>query len=324
MSTATGRVAIIGAGIAGLAAGRRLRESGVDAVIFEKSRGPGGRCATRRQDGFIWDTGATSILPRGKRLERVMLEQLPTDDLVEITKPVFVHHNLRVSPGDSSRGGRRWAYQSGINRLAHLLAEGLEIRPKVSITEIGRSGSQYIINEEAFDRLVITVPTPQASLLLWSLAESRPIANVRYRPCLSVCLGFEAPLPDLPYFAVLDPTQQHPMVWLSAESVKCPLRKSSVVIQINREYSRRWFDRAEDEIIETAVQYVTHLWGEAYATPIATDTMRWKYAQPEALARFDLVNPPGSTLVLAGDALWGGHVEDAFESGCLAAEVLLS
>ena len=37
------RVAIIGAGIAGLAAGYRLRQNGVHPVIFEKASFEGGR-----------------------------------------------------------------------------------------------------------------------------------------------------------------------------------------------------------------------------------------------------------------------------------------
>ena len=318
------RVAIIGAGMAGLAAGRRLRSQGVDAVIFEKSRGPGGRCATRRQDGFVWDTGATSLLPRGKMLGQVIQNELPTDDLVEITKPVSLHDNLRITAGDPGRGGQRWAYGHGMNHLAHLLADGLEIRPKSNVDRLVRTSTGYEILGEAFERVIITVPTPQASLLLWSIDERRPVANVRYRPCLSVGLGYDIPLPETPYFALIDPTQRHPMVWLSLESVKCPSRPPAVVVQFNREYSRRWFMRPEAEMVATAAQYMVALYGAAYASPVASDLMRWKYAQPEALAPFSDVNPPSSSLVLAGDALYGGHLEDAFECGWQAAGAVLT
>ena len=41
-------VAIIGAGIAGLRAAETLRKAGLDVVVLEKSRGLGGRAATRR------------------------------------------------------------------------------------------------------------------------------------------------------------------------------------------------------------------------------------------------------------------------------------
>ena len=42
------RVAVVGAGIAGLACARRLVESGHDVKVFDKGRSVGGRAATRR------------------------------------------------------------------------------------------------------------------------------------------------------------------------------------------------------------------------------------------------------------------------------------
>ena len=45
------RVAVVGAGIAGLAAARRLAAAGVEVTVFDKARRPGGRLATRRAEG---------------------------------------------------------------------------------------------------------------------------------------------------------------------------------------------------------------------------------------------------------------------------------
>ena len=58
----TERVAIVGAGVAGLAAARRLAGHGIPVTVLEKSRGLGGRCATRRvrtgSDELRFDHGA--------------------------------------------------------------------------------------------------------------------------------------------------------------------------------------------------------------------------------------------------------------------------
>src|SRR3546814_6562189 len=58
------RVAIIGAGISGLACARRLRDAGLEATLFDKSRGIGGRLATRRANPgnpeVAFDHGARS------------------------------------------------------------------------------------------------------------------------------------------------------------------------------------------------------------------------------------------------------------------------
>jgi renalase len=41
-------IAIIGAGIAGLACAQRLQDGGCSVTLFDKGRGAGGRMATRR------------------------------------------------------------------------------------------------------------------------------------------------------------------------------------------------------------------------------------------------------------------------------------
>ncbi len=58
----TGKVAIIGGGISGLAAGSYLGRSGFRAELFEKNREPGGVAVAWRRGGYLFD-GATNWLP---------------------------------------------------------------------------------------------------------------------------------------------------------------------------------------------------------------------------------------------------------------------
>jgi phytoene desaturase len=53
---------VVGAGVGGLAAAARLARQGFDVQLFEKTQGPGGRCAQLRVDGFTWDMGPTIVL----------------------------------------------------------------------------------------------------------------------------------------------------------------------------------------------------------------------------------------------------------------------
>jgi renalase len=55
-------VAIIGAGMAGLSCARRLADAGRQVTMFEKSRGVGGRMATRRAEQTSLDHGAPSFM----------------------------------------------------------------------------------------------------------------------------------------------------------------------------------------------------------------------------------------------------------------------
>ena len=59
-------VIVIGAGLSGLTAARDLRAAGADVVVLEKSRGVGGRAATRRWDGWPVDHGAQFFTARSE------------------------------------------------------------------------------------------------------------------------------------------------------------------------------------------------------------------------------------------------------------------
>lgn len=58
------QIAVIGAGMSGLTAARRLAKAGATVTVFEKSRGLGGRLATRRTDGGPADHGAQYFTAR--------------------------------------------------------------------------------------------------------------------------------------------------------------------------------------------------------------------------------------------------------------------
>lgn len=56
------RIAIVGAGIGGLAAAIRLRAAGADVVVYEKNAAVGGRCNVLTDGGYQFDVGPSLLL----------------------------------------------------------------------------------------------------------------------------------------------------------------------------------------------------------------------------------------------------------------------
>ncbi|HEY3390320.1 MAG TPA: FAD-dependent oxidoreductase, partial [Prolixibacteraceae bacterium] len=55
-------VAIVGAGVAGMATAITLVKNGFDVTIYEKNAQAGGRCGQILRDGHRFDIGATILL----------------------------------------------------------------------------------------------------------------------------------------------------------------------------------------------------------------------------------------------------------------------
>lgn len=322
-------VAVVGAGISGLSAARELVQAGKQCTVFEIENVVGGRCATEKIGSFIFDPGATSIAPRGMALEKTMLQELSTNDLVEVSLPIHMHEALRVSPGDPVKNSiRRYTYLGGNRRLAELLSTGLNLRLGVDIASLEKGADgKFRLAGEVFDAVVLTPPAPIAASLLASIGEVRPIAHVKYRSCISIMLGYELATPSIGYHAIIDPEQRHPLTWLSVENAKCPDRApegcTSLVCQMSPTFSQMHFDDQDEVIVDLATVYLERLFGSAWRQPSIFKVKRWKHSQPEMTSMFDSANLPGSRIVLAGDGFAGARVEFAYESGLRAARLLM-
>lgn len=94
-------VAVVGAGISGLAAAVELRARGLDVTVFEASERAGGPIHTEHQDGFIIDAGPDSFLST-KPGGLAFAERLGIADEIVSTRPdgggTFIVHNSRMEP----------------------------------------------------------------------------------------------------------------------------------------------------------------------------------------------------------------------------------
>ena len=83
------KLAIVGAGVSGLAAAWALRDSDWRCVVFEKSRGFSGRAASRTRNGVRFDYGANYFKTDSPELEQLVHRELPTEGLIDIAGEVY-------------------------------------------------------------------------------------------------------------------------------------------------------------------------------------------------------------------------------------------
>ena len=120
-------VAILGAGIAGLVAAGELVRAGRRVVVLEKSRGIGGRMATRRIGAAVFDHGAQFFTVRGRAFD-MLVGSAASAGVVRTWCNGFsraASHTQKVVPADD--GHARWRGMRGMTDLPKHLAGALAV-----------------------------------------------------------------------------------------------------------------------------------------------------------------------------------------------------
>ncbi len=79
-STLQADVIVIGAGLSGLLAAGKLNASGYRVIVLDKGRGVGGRLATRRMDGAVFDHGAQYFTVQDPGFDAIVQDWQESDD----------------------------------------------------------------------------------------------------------------------------------------------------------------------------------------------------------------------------------------------------
>ncbi len=189
------RLAIVGAGAAGLAAAHALRDAPVSAVVFEKSRGLSGRAATRWRDApapdgstFRWryDHGAQYLSPDADSRSARLIRSLGDDGLAQIDGAVWPFDDDGTLRPDRAKSdpGPRWTFRDGIADLGRRLCDatpglapgsspGQALRQQTRVVRLDRpSDGGWAVETEGgarhdgFDAVLLTPPAPQTADLL--------------------------------------------------------------------------------------------------------------------------------------------------------------
>jgi predicted NAD/FAD-dependent oxidoreductase len=327
-------VAIVGAGIAGLACGARLREAGLAVTLFDKGRQAGGRLATRASVVGTFDHGAASFAAR----------DAADDDGFRAEVARWAAAGL-VVPDPELPGA--WMGVPTMSALPRALAAALDVRQGVHVAAVERDGGRWhlldaerrVLDDGAFDAVVVATPAEQAVPLLGaSPALVQVLAGVHSEATWAVMAAWTAGAPVLER-PLLGPLCHRP-------DSTAPLGPLACVRHENGKPSRdaagpqRWVLTATPywsahNLELDGAQVVRHLLDDLarrsvrpLGAPAHAVAHRWRYAEvPQPVAApcgWDAARAIGA----CGDA-WGtdpgaSSVERAWRSGRALAECIVA
>ncbi|MEG4442755.1 FAD-dependent oxidoreductase [Microcoleus sp. AT9_B5] len=334
-------VAVIGAGMAGLSCAQRLRQAGYSVAVVEKSRGAGGRVATRRVQGTRADHGARYLEPQGDAVQG-LIEALVDRHILKLwTDTVWEFRQGELSAIASSC----YVAPAGMNSIGKYLAEGVEIWFGRRVQAISTTDSQmwHLSLEVTDDNLqipqeliakavVVAIPAPQALMFLNSEIGFKSdfidkLRSVEYEPCIAVMAGYPAAkqhdLSNLnPQWKSVSFPDNSDLAWVGLDSSKRLESQQPVfVVHSSANFAERYLEAADletvgQELLDRTSEYLIS-W---LKQPEWLQVHRWRYAFCRNPLPVSCLPAGGNLpLVCAGDLCGEGQIEAALRSGLAAA-----
>lgn len=340
-------IAVIGAGIAGLACARTLRQAGERVSVFEAGAAVGGRLARVDSAFGSFDAGAQYFTVRDARFERALAQAAPgtarrwsanavrvLDEhgrVVEAALPAREPH--WVAAPDMNAIPRLWAEPLLTAGVLHLGTRVRAIAPDAldpgqwQLHTQGESDDPPV--HAGFDAVLLALPAGQARVLLSPLAMAQPLtdalAPVAAAPCWTLMLAFPqaAQLGLGPQWNAARSTH-HRIAWLARESSKpgrAPIERWTV--QASNAWSLEHEGDDEARVTAKLLKAFAEITG-IRAEPAWTQAVLWHEAQTTAPLGRPFLWAPATRLGACGDWCLGHRVEDAFLSGLELALAVLA
>jgi renalase len=347
-------IAIVGAGIAGLTAARALHDAGRSVIVIDKSRGLGGRLATRRLGHSHADHGVCYLKANHPAFQS-WLDHLTERGLINVWTDRLHHPDL--TPEHTSTP--RYVAPDGATAIAKDLAAGLTLERNQLITVVNPIADAWQLLSQnttiqnttiqnttgpiTAKTVILAIPAPQAVPLIEAIAAPEVLEQIRsiaFAPCLTAIAVYPAAHLAQAQTIGIQGIQfigdDESLGWIGFEHTKQhQFTQPILVIQSNKMFVKEHFESTDlpsigKQLCDRAAKILKTDW---ITQPEILQVHRWKYAfviNPLAVPflRINTINtaqsPDRHSLYCIGDWCGGNRVESAFLSGRAIAQHILN
>jgi renalase len=318
----TKRVAVIGAGLAGLSTARVLRRAGCYVEVFEQDRIIGGRMATARLGTASFDTGAQYITARSPTFQKY-IEEIVSSGYATSWAP-------RGLNGEATPTMQQWFVGTpGMSSILRPLAESVRIHTSRRVHTMKRSekGWNLWFEDEScagpFHAVVCAVPAREALLLLGRIdVLADPITRVRMSPCWAVMVRLDQQLlPEKDVYSDMSEVIR----WVSRNNAKPGRtgRGDQVLIHASPAWSRETEDADPEAVAEDLWAEVSHALGLQPTRPAQMSAFLWKHGLVDTSLGETFLFSSKDMVGVTGDWCLGRLAEHAFDSGARLGRVIM-
>lgn len=330
-------IGIIGAGIAGLTAGRYLAKQGHDVTILEKSRGYGGRLATRyagKDNSAKMDHGLSHFTPESTHFQQFTAELMEKGLVKRWGDKIALYDGKKFYPKNPNNPNvASFTAVNGMNSIGKYLSRWVDVKTETKaggLTYIGshrRKKRSWMINltgASTFeaDAVIIATPAPQAYGVLQTATDEintlkiiREIDDVYYTPCYSLMSGYgDRELP--PWDGVV--CKNTGLKFISNEATKKSFNQEcSLVLHATPGFTRFLRGKDDDIIVREMLDNLATAIGGWAAAPQWSQLHYWRYSRASKVLNhpFMELEFEDAPLALIGDYFRGNTVDDAYCSG---------
>lgn len=328
------RVAVVGAGIAGLTCARTLRDQGCDVTLFDRGRTPGGRLSTRTNEHETFDHGSPYFEVTDPRFGRYVRSWIESGVCARWEPTVGTIRDGALTTTEPERP--LIVGVPGMQDICSHLARDLSTIANATVTSIARSDGKWSIDadregntevHEGFDAIVLAGAPEQSARLTGSLPLHQALASIESDPQWSCMLTLDADLKQLPDLINVSGHAELSKIVRSGSKPGRNANNSSFVVYATHAWSHERVDADRDTVATALADAFS-----AAITPIASEGVtvasahahRWKFARVNDPVAERCLFDREHAVVVCGEGFGGTGVEGAFLSANAAVGRVLS